>query len=694
MKGMLMKTLSILFLSLSFLISAPGFAQESMYDEGVDTEITQEDISEDLVLWAKNTALKLESALTELKSKRQASKKEFFIQKIKESVQEAQNYPQLLLMRFCLNRALRLDEIFRGHDDDLVLNLILVPAVKQAIDLYRRADLPFLEESFKNMDQKEFLPPPYAAFTKSNIHYFINISYFHRSWAGQLDVLKYAVAWVAQDMKRSSATRLNAMNSNLIIKLEKKFEKIIEFEKEGVNYTHLIQIRNALLEVFEKMTVEKNVFPIDSPLQVSLDEEKNSYYFVPEVPEVPVAPPFPLLSSGDVLLQHKDVIQDIRLSQDDRYVMVAGENKEIQVFDLKKNNLLGTIQSPLQLLSYGFLNRFNKVYAIYAEQVLILMDLETGLKEEVSVTALPDHPYFKAILTQDEKYFVVGFAHKIFLFDIENRVTREVEIVSQIRHRIDSYIDTFDISLDGRILFVEYGHGVALYALDFTSGEILQSVDAQKSNAYTQLEYVSRNHMAYVLRGGVFYIWNLENNVFKKLEDSYYRDHFFHGMKKISPDQKYLLVRGGNGREYRILDVASNSFLHSISSYGEAHSFSETGEFFLVAQEVGESYRRELSFQVFRTDHFSSLLTQTLQQETQERYQFFFRKNKLIYVRRTQIFEFDLSHPKNEPKIYQLYNDAPFSYYNLIAAVSSEGRFVITNDKDRKVYFWKLDNLD
>src|SRR3989338_6067990 len=76
----------------------------SAFEEGADESISPEDIGDDVRQWAQNTALKLQKLLTELKELLSpAEKRALLVKTIQESVLEAQNHKELLLMRFCLN---------------------------------------------------------------------------------------------------------------------------------------------------------------------------------------------------------------------------------------------------------------------------------------------------------------------------------------------------------------------------------------------------------------------------------------------------------------------------------------------------------------------------------------------------------------------------------------------------------------
>src|SRR3990167_6562084 len=131
-----------LFLILIVILSAIGtlvipsaarnlFAQDaspSIFDEGTETTIRPEDIGDDVRLWAQNTALKLKELLREIKKLNTSEKRDTLVKIIQESVEEAQNTKELLLMRFTLNRALRFNELF-GQEEALAVNNILIPAV-------------------------------------------------------------------------------------------------------------------------------------------------------------------------------------------------------------------------------------------------------------------------------------------------------------------------------------------------------------------------------------------------------------------------------------------------------------------------------------------------------------------------------------------------------------------------------------
>ena len=239
-------------------------AEESIFDEGAETVITPQDIGEDVKLWAQNTALKLKRILQRIKKLTIAEKRAALHQAIEESVTEAQGHRELLLMRFCLNRALKLESFFTAQDDALSVNYILLPAVKQAILLYEKADLPFLEAN-RDKPQGEIEPPPYASFTKANIGYFLTLVNMNKTLQSQFEILKLSVVWVAKDILRSPQTNRNPTNANLILELQSLFEELQNTPPQDVTFHLNNKIKTILLEARNTIAEEKKDF-ISPPL--------------------------------------------------------------------------------------------------------------------------------------------------------------------------------------------------------------------------------------------------------------------------------------------------------------------------------------------------------------------------------------------------------------------------------------------
>ena len=259
-----MKKLFILFFLwiLAFagmtIVAQDLFAQDSIFDEGVDTTIRPEDITQDLYQWAQNTALKLKKVLEDMRNFDLPEKRAFLIKHIQESVEEAQNIRELLLMRFALNRALDLNKSFSDQDDELSVNYVLIPVIRQAIALYEREDLPYLTATLNQQNIQDIPVPSYAAFTKNNISYLLNISNLTPSYVSQFEILKNTIVWVVNDLLRSSETKRNPTNSTLILNLEELYFKYENTPIENIDYVLNNKIRSALLKTQHTMAIEKN----------------------------------------------------------------------------------------------------------------------------------------------------------------------------------------------------------------------------------------------------------------------------------------------------------------------------------------------------------------------------------------------------------------------------------------------------
>ncbi|HBQ20617.1 MAG TPA: hypothetical protein DD708_01640 [Deltaproteobacteria bacterium] len=251
------KNLFIFFLFLLFSVwSALLVAQEpptSIFDEGVDTTIRAEDIGDDVRMWAQNTALKLTKALEDIKSLSIPEKKEALVSVIQESVTEAKDKRELLLMRFMLNRALKLNEFYQNQSDALVLNYVLLPAVKKAILLYEESDLPFLEAN-KDKPESEIKPPAYAAFTKNTIDYLLTASNMNKTLEGQFNILKSSIVWIANDLLHSSETKRNPINARLILNLQEKGEELKTISSPTYQINN--SIRKLILKTKNEIVVE------------------------------------------------------------------------------------------------------------------------------------------------------------------------------------------------------------------------------------------------------------------------------------------------------------------------------------------------------------------------------------------------------------------------------------------------------
>ncbi|MBI3016659.1 MAG: hypothetical protein HYY62_01460 [Deltaproteobacteria bacterium] len=245
-----MKFLKLVIFTIVVSCVSPLWAQE-----GAEDFIDPRDIGEDVRQWAQNTSLKLKEVLRKSKKLNPEQKRNFLLYSIRESVEEAQGQAELLLMRFALNRALKLEGLFARQADELSMNYILLPAVKQAISLYERADLPYLEAN-KDKPAGEIEPPTYALFTKSNVGFLLTASNMNKTLEGQFHVLRYSVIWLTNDLLRSPKARRNPVNARIILEMQSLDQELQRVCERDITSQLNNRIRSALLESGSKIVVE------------------------------------------------------------------------------------------------------------------------------------------------------------------------------------------------------------------------------------------------------------------------------------------------------------------------------------------------------------------------------------------------------------------------------------------------------
>ncbi len=224
--------------------------------EGAEDTIDPRDIGEDVRQWAQNTALKLKEVLKKARALNAEQKRRYLLCAIRDSVQEAQGYAELLLMRFELNRALKLEGLFARQEDALISNYILLPSIKKAIALYEEADLPYLEAN-KGKPAGEIEPPYYAQFTKSNVGFLLTASTMNKEPIGQFYVLRYSVIWLTNDLLRSPKARRNQVNARIILDMQSLDQELKAVCERDITSQLNNRIRYALLDASKKIVGER-----------------------------------------------------------------------------------------------------------------------------------------------------------------------------------------------------------------------------------------------------------------------------------------------------------------------------------------------------------------------------------------------------------------------------------------------------
>ena len=344
------KHISLVFIFLALIPAFSGmtgtnlFAQDtppSIFDEGVEATIRPEDIGEDVKLWAQNTALKFKKLLSQIKKLSVSEKRNLMLKTIQESVEEAQGKRELLLMRFTLNRALRLEQEFRQDDDALVLNHILLPAVKQAILLYEQSDLPYLEAN-RGKPEGEIEPPAYAAYTKINIGYLLNASNMNKTLEGQFHVLGLSLAWIGNDLLRSPKARRNSINADLILKIQNILEELKTTPPSQITYALNNKLRTTLLDMTQEIVSEAQT-QMTPPLSYDAESISKDTVFPEPAPIKPKSsgPAFDLSflkPQAGILICHSD--QDMEGRVFDTVITIGAVIPQVSVNDGNQDNML------------------------------------------------------------------------------------------------------------------------------------------------------------------------------------------------------------------------------------------------------------------------------------------------------------------------------------------------------------------
>ena len=270
------KFFTALFL-LGIALYAPSlFAQdlpplEDIYREGAPTEIREGDISKDYLYWAESVADDLKLLLKETETYTSDRRRNRLLLAIEDAVQRAQGYRELLLMRFTLNRALYFEKQFDPNEDELALNYVLIPAIKQALYLYEASDHPFLLEYFKSDLKEPVKLPPYIAYTQANIDWILSIKNMSKSLEKRFDILRSALIWVAMDITMSPEKRRAPTNARLFWKLKQKEELIREIPLDEASYLLNAELSDLLLEAKSALIPEDNAPKMKTFLNAQTD---------------------------------------------------------------------------------------------------------------------------------------------------------------------------------------------------------------------------------------------------------------------------------------------------------------------------------------------------------------------------------------------------------------------------------------
>ncbi|MBY0414858.1 MAG: hypothetical protein K2Q18_11865 [Bdellovibrionales bacterium] len=175
----------------------PGQPGNNPFLEGTERELSVSQIQE-LLPWAKNSKLRLEDLLKSLDGLSATDKIEKLVNEIKYAVIESAPKNSELFMRYTLNRALALDNVFlKEMNQDAVgspdIRLkVLLSSVKMALRYYD-TDVALIEKR---------TTPPYASY---GIEYFRFLNEVNKSVidaSAQYEIGRTSLAWYQNDLFR------------------------------------------------------------------------------------------------------------------------------------------------------------------------------------------------------------------------------------------------------------------------------------------------------------------------------------------------------------------------------------------------------------------------------------------------------------------------------------------------------------
>ena len=210
------------------LYSGIGFSQELdgfdvnqfRVEMGDEEEIFMGDIDPRVLEEARDAVWELEQLLDYLINTNPKDKRRILREEIERASKSIVGDQDVLLTRFMLDRALKLDSVFgEGNESNQrVVEDIFILAIRHAAKLYEKD-----EEFFKKIEgQTELDPftrPAYISLTKSTIGYILNASDVVESYSKSYQVLKLGMMWALNDLWRAKARTRQLINEVLYDKL-------------------------------------------------------------------------------------------------------------------------------------------------------------------------------------------------------------------------------------------------------------------------------------------------------------------------------------------------------------------------------------------------------------------------------------------------------------------------------------------
>src|SRR3989338_5274657 len=252
------------FLSFSGLLFSQeldGFDVNQLRVEmGDEEEIFMGDIDPSVLEEARDAVWELEQLLDYLINTNLRDKRRILREEIERASKSIVGDQDVLLTRFMLDRALKLDSVFgeSGDNDQRVVEDIFTLAIRHAAKLYEK-DAEFFKKVEGQTELDPFTRPAYISLTKSTIGYILNASDVVESYSKSYQILKLGIMWALNDLWRAKARTRQLINEVLYDKLLTESESFKEDPFLEVEPQDLTRMRDLLLDVYEQVQVEDGV---------------------------------------------------------------------------------------------------------------------------------------------------------------------------------------------------------------------------------------------------------------------------------------------------------------------------------------------------------------------------------------------------------------------------------------------------
>ena len=236
-------------------LSQVSITAPTEFDEGTETKLPDQ-LTRELIPWATNSKLELEELLDFIKTQNFLDQKRTLIQGIRDTVLASAPKRTELLMRYVLNRGLKVVDILEQEADSSVAGVLdqQVRVLKQSVQMalkYYENDLAYLNSQSK----KDLVNLPFAQFGMEYAVFLMELNKSVLDASAQYEIGITALGLLQWDLYRDSARQAYAP---AIMRIQ-AFLKMMP-EKAGTNDIATVQrIRQIKKKVQQVMELVKGV---------------------------------------------------------------------------------------------------------------------------------------------------------------------------------------------------------------------------------------------------------------------------------------------------------------------------------------------------------------------------------------------------------------------------------------------------